>query len=570
MSKTKEIDPILAELMSPGAPFEVVEKPHAGQSLRMFSKSPQSLCTIFDNARAHGDKEFIIHNDTRLSFSEFFSKADALSAWLVTQNSLEKGKSVAINMKNCPEWMIAYVGIVQAGGVAVLVNSRNDAESMVAALTDSDCVFVITDERRLTKLRDAGCDIPALVTDPDNQFASDDNSTPFATALAHPPLSAPRELTQTDNASMLFTSGTTGRAKAAVLNHLNVISSVMNTEMAMETIIHRLANQYETAVEVIKEHMPPPCGLLIYPLFHVSGLTSVFLTTMTIGGKIVMMDRWDAKQALALVEKEKITTLSGVPATHWDMLNAVKETDYDLSSLNSVSNGGQAATQNLLKNISETYPNAQLGAGYGMTETTGAVSQANGEAFMRAPQSAGLVLPMVDMKIIGDDGTEIPQGESGGEAGEICIRGATVMQGYYNRPEDTAKAIKDGWMHTGDIGYLDEEGYLYIVDRKTDMIISGGENIYCAEIEQTLGQYEAIKEIAAFGVHDDRLGEKLIVALTLNTPIHTEQLYAYAREKLADYKVPHAFIIEDEFNYTATGKIEKHKLRKAFLDSEKK
>lgn len=566
MSKTKEIDPILTKLMSPGAPFEVVEKTLSGQSLRVFNKSPDSVCAIFNAARAHGEKEFIIHNYTRLTYTEFFQRADALSAWLVAEKGLQKGKSVAINMKNCPEWMIAYVGIVQSGGVAVLLNSRNDVKSMLAALKDSDSVFVIADEKRLIKLREAGCDLPALVTDPDNLFASDDNSTPFDTILTHAPLTEPVTLTQSDNASMLFTSGTTGRAKAAILNHLNVISSVMNTEMAMETIIHRLADQYETAVDVIKEHMPPPCGLLIYPLFHVSGLTSVFLTTMTIGGKIVMMDRWDAKQALSLVEKEKITTLSGVPATHWDLLKAVKENDYDLSSLNSVSNGGQAATQNLLKNISETYPNAQLGAGYGMTETTGAVSQANGEAFMRAPQSAGLVLPMVDMKILGDGGNDMPIGE----AGEICIRGATVMQGYYNRPEDTAKAIRNGWMHTGDIGYLDEEGYLYIVDRKTDMIISGGENIYCAEIEQTLGQHEAIKEIAAFGVHDDRLGEKLIVALTLNMPTETEQLYAYAREKLADYKVPHAFIIADEFNYTATGKIEKHKLRKAFLDAEKK
>ncbi|MEC8476322.1 MAG: class I adenylate-forming enzyme family protein, partial [Pseudomonadota bacterium] len=518
-----------------------------------------------NSARTHGNKEFIIHNDARITYTEFFRRADALSAWLVTEKELLKGKSVAINMKNCPEWMIAYVGIVQAGGVAVLINSRNDTESMMAALKDSDTVFVIADEKRLMKLRDAGCDLPALVSAPDSQIASDKNSTLFDSALNHTPMTTPVNLTQTDNASMLFTSGTTGRAKAAILSHLNVISSVMNTKMAMETIIHRLADQYETAVEVIKEHMPPPCGLLIFPLFHVSGLTSVFLTNMTIGGKIVVMDRWDAKQALALVEKEKITALSGVPATHWDMLNAIKETDYDLSSLNSVSNGGQAATQNLLKNISETYPNAQLGAGYGMTETTGAVSQANGEAFMRAPQSAGLVLPMVDIKIIGDDGNEMPLGE----AGEICIRGATVMQGYYNRPEDTAKVMKDGWMHTGDVGYLDEEGYLYIVDRKTDMIISGGENIYCAEIEQTLGQHEAIKEIAAFGVHDNRLGEKLIVALSLNMPTETEQLDFYAREKLADYKVPHAYIITDEFNYTATGKIEKHKLRKAFLEAEK-
>ena len=566
MSKTKEIDPILTKLMSPGAAFEVVEKTMSGQSLRVFSQSPDSVCAIFNAARMHGDKEFIIHNDTRLTFTEFFKRADALSAWLVVEKGMEKGKSVAINMKNCPEWMIAYVGIVQAGGVAVLVNSRNDSKSMMAAIKDSDSVLVIADHKRLVKLREAGCNLPALVTDPDNLSTPDNNCTQFDGVLTYDPLPEPVTLTQSDIASMLFTSGTTGRAKAAILSHLNLISSVMNTEMAMETIIHRLADQYETAVEVIKEHMPPPCGLLIYPLFHVSGLTSVFLTTMTIGGKIVMMDRWEAKRALLLVEKEKITTLSGVPATHWDLLKAIKETDYDLSSLNSVSNGGQAATQNLLKNISETYPNAQLGAGYGMTETTGAVSQANGEAFMRAPQSAGLVLPMVDMKILGDHGNDMPLGE----AGEICIRGATVMQGYYNRPEDTAKAIRDGWMHTGDIGYLDEEGYLYIVDRKTDMIISGGENIYCAEIEQTLGQHEAVKEIAAFGVHDDRLGEKLIVALTLNVPTEIEQLDVYAREKLADYKVPHAFIIADEFNYTATGKIEKHKLRKAFLDAEKK
>lgn len=563
MSKTKEICPHQTKLMSPGAPFEVVETVLDGCSLRVFRNSAQNLRDVFDLARKHDEKEFIICQDQRLTYRDYFKQVDALTAYLLHKTGLQKGRSVAINMKNGPAWMIAYAAIVQAGGVAVLVNSRNDPEGMLAALRDSGSLLVIADGKRLAMLRQAGDKTPALVLDPDRKFDRDPLSTNLETALGHDAGIPRPDLGQTDLACMLFTSGTTGRAKPAALTHLNVISSIMNTQMAMEIIIHRLAEQHGTDAAVIKQHMPPPCSLLIYPLFHVSGLTSVFLTTLALGGRLVMMDRWDAKKALELVEREKITTLSGVPAIHWDLLNVISEKDCDLSSLTSVSNGGQAATQNLLTRIAETYPNAQLGTGYGMTETTGAVSQANGEAFMRAPRSAGTVLPMIDLKIVGENGGEMPVGE----AGEICVAGATVMRGYFNRPEDTAKAIRDGWMHTGDIGYLDAEGYLYVVDRKTDMIISGGENIYCAEIEQILGQHGAVKEIAAFGVHDDRLGEKLIVALTLSEDAEIEALADYAREKLADYKVPHEFMVTPAFTYTATGKIEKHKLRKAFQDA---
>jgi len=265
---------------------------------------------------------------------------------------------------------------------------------------------------------------------------------------------------------------------------------------------------------------------------------------------------------LALIEKEKVTTFSGVPTMHWDVLRAPNFDAYDLSSIMSISCGGQALPLNLLSEIRERFPRAFIGAGYGMTETCGAISQANGEAFLANPKASGQVLPMVDVQIVDEQGNVCATGETG----EIWTKGATLMKGYYGKPDETAAAMSGDWFKTGDIGRLDENGYIYIVDRKTDMVISGGENIYCAEVEQILGQHPDIVQISTFGVPDDRLGERLIACVVVQGKTDVDDVTAFAKDNLAAYKVPTDITVQTEpFALNAMGKVEKQQLRTAYL-----
>jgi len=533
--------------MSPGAPFEVVES----ESVRVFKNAPETMSVIFNQARRFGAIDFIVSGNRRLSFDAFFAAADCLSHWLVSDQKLKPGHAVAICMKNSPEWMIAFVAILNAGGVVVLINSRGTGETMARAISDADCVLVIADDRRLEKLQSAGSDLPFLL-------AGDFPKENVAFNVV------PRK--SDDLAAMFFTSGTTGVAKAAAIQHRALITGMMNTQMAMAAVFQKMAAAYNIDIETLRAQMPQSCSLLVFPLFHTSGCSAVFLTALTMGGKLVLMDRWDADEALALVEREKITTFGGVPTMLWDILHTPNFEKYDLSSLMSVSCGGQALPLNLLAEIRRAFPKAYIGAGYGMTETCGAISQANGEAFLANPTASGQILPMVDVQIVDSEGVTLPLGQ----VGEIWVKGATLMQGYYGREQDTATTMSGDWFKTGDIGRLDENGYIYIVDRKTDMVISGGENIYCAEVEQILGRHKDIMAITTFGVADDRLGERLVASAQVKDITKLPAIMAFAKDNLADYKIPTDFILQTEpYELNAMGKIEKHKVRAAYLARKK-
>ena len=541
-------DPIADGLMAPGAPFEVVPK----DGVRVFKHAPDNMSAVFDRARQFGKTPFIVSGERRLSFKDVFQAADGLSAWLVEGFGLKAGQSVAICMKNSPEWMMAFIAIINAGGVAVLINSRGTGETMARAIADSDCVLVIGDEKRLSRLTDAGYDGKTL---------SDSDFPKPITGFT------PRYAKSDELAAMFFTSGTTGVAKAAAITHGALITGMMNTQMAMAAVFQKMAAAYNIDIETLRSQMPQSCSLLVFPLFHTSGCSAVFMTALTTGGKLVLMDRWSADDALALIEREKITSFGGVPTMHWDLLRSPKFGEHDLSSLMSISCGGQALPLNLLAEIREAFPRAFIGAGYGMTETCGAISQANGEAFLANPSASGQVLPMVDVQITGDDGQALPIGE----VGEIWAKGATLMQGYYGRPEETAASMSGNWFKTGDIGRLDDNGYIYIVDRKTDMVISGGENIYCAEVEQVLGRHPGILAIGTFGISDDRLGERLVACARVKEGVSAEDILSFAKDNLAAYKVPADITVQSEpFELNALGKIEKHKMRAAYLARKEK
>jgi len=351
------------------------------------------------------------------------------------------------------------------------------------------------------------------------------------------------------------------------MTNRNIITGLLTTQMAITSVFMTMAEQYGMTVEALRAQMPQGCSMMIFPLFHVSGCVSTFLSAMASGSKLVMMTRWNAEEALRLIEAEKISSFGGVPTMHWDLVNAAKNTQRDLSSLRAISCGGQALPLGLLAEIRATFPNAIIGAGYGMTEASGAVSQATGEGITSRPKASGQKLAMVDIKVTDEAGQDLPIGE----IGEFWVRGPTVIKEYYRRPEANTKAFRDGWYRTGDIGKLDADGYLTVVDRKTDMVISGGENIYCAEVEQALGRHPAVRQVTTFGVPDDRLGERLVAGFVVDGQITSEDLMVYAKDNIAAYKVPTDIIVQkDSFELNAMGKIEKHKVRAAYLARKEK
>lgn len=549
-------DPVAAELMAAGAPFEVNTQQIGDHQVKLFKNAPKNLCGVFDAARAFGDQEFIVHGDERLTFNEFLDRSDRLASWLLTKG-VKPGDKVAIAAINSAFWMIAFGAVMRVGAIAVLVNSRAEPAVINAAVEDSDCQLLLCDERRLKALRSEGCNLPALSREKtaNADFFEDALKTPLAEKFP--------EIDSDDDAAMFFTSGTTGRAKAAVVTHRALSTGTMNTKLAMEVAFSHTASNYGMTLEAFREMVPQRVNLLIFPLFHTSGCNAIFLTSLSNGSKLVLMDRWNAEAALSLIEGEGVTTIGGVPAMYWDILSSSKLADTNVSTLTAISCGGQAFPKNLCDALRAQFPMAVLGLGYGMTETNGAISQAAGEAYYSRPDASGQVLPMMEVRVVDDNGKDLPLGE----AGEIYVRGATVMQGYYNREDETAKTFDNGWLKTGDIGYLDAEDFVYIVDRKTDMVISAGENIYCAEIEKTLSKHPDLSTVVAFGVPDDRLGEKLIAGVLIRTSeVSIEDVEAYAKEVLADYKVPKEFMaLGPDLETNVMGKVNKKDIRALFL-----
>lgn len=539
--------------MAKGAPFEVITEDVRGKSLRVFKNAPDTLTDIIDRARQYGEAEFIISGHRRLTFNDFFGRVDAFAAQLVHDFSVTPGQSVAICMKNSPEWMVGFVAILRAGGVAILVNSRGTAKTMLEAIIDTDSVLVLTDKKRHDVLSQAGCQAP-LVNMTEVSGEGPAASLPVITRKAD------------ELAAMFFTSGTTGSAKAAAMSHRALVTGVMNGQMAMVAIFQKMAAAYNIDVETLKSQMPQSSSLLIFPLFHTSGCSSIFLTTLVNGGKLILMERWSPEAALKLMQDECVTALGGVPATHWDLLGYEGLDDYDLSSLVSISSGGQAFPRNLMSALRERFPKAYIGAGYGMTETSGSVSQANGEALWSRLEASGIILPMMDVRISGDDGEALDVGQTG----EIWVKGATLMTEYYGRPDDTKAAFSGDWFKTGDIGLIDEDDYIYIVDRKTDMVISGGENIYCVEVEAAISKHPDVLHICTFGIPDDRLGEKLIACyVAQNNDLAPDDLKQFVREKLAAYRMPKEFVqVLEPFELNAMSKVEKRKVREKFLAGE--
>jgi long-chain acyl-CoA synthetase len=545
-----QIDPVFAAVTAPGTPFALVEQ----DGLLQFAQAAPDLGIMIDHARRHGDKTFLVDYsadgaERRLTFEQVFAWRDELAAML----DIRRGDRVAICMRNRAEWIVAFMAVIKAGGVAALLNSRGSPAELAAMIAEVTPEVVLADSRRAALIREGG--YKGRMLDLTRPFEAEE----IARRCGGAP--APTPATPLDPAAILFTSGTTGRVKGAVLTHRSLITGLMLMQLSGTMVLHNMARAHGMEPAQLVAAMPQQAVLLVYPLFHISGLGAAFLSPLFAGSKVVIMRRWDAEEAARLIAAEGITMFSAVPTMLWDLLHRAKPGATDLTSLRNIASGGQALPVNLLDAIRDVCPQAVMGTGYGMTEASGSLAQAVGEDFLRKRSSAGRVLPLAQVRIVAPDGTV----QSEGQSGEIQLKGAMVMAGYWNRPEDTAAAFTaDGWLRTGDVGYVDEEGYIFIVDRVKDMVISGGENIYCAEVERALGELPGVGECAAFGIPDERLGE-LLVAVVRGDGLEEQQVKDWVGERLARYKAPgHVAIVASPLVRNHVGKVDKIALRAAW------
>ena len=546
----------LAAEMSKEGMFELQKKTIRGNEYNVFVNVPQNLYEYFQFALIHGEWEFLAYEDESYKYQEVLNNAAGLAHVLVDQYGLKKGDAVAFSMRNYPEWIYSYMAVTSIGCVAVPLNSWWQGEELDYGITHSEAKVFIGDDERLQRLEGLVENTPRIsVRCQTNDFT---NTVAFED-LVKPKESFPQvEIDPEDDASIMYTSGSTGYPKGVVTTH----RSIINTPVAW-AFLATMASQLESDGGETFVQAESPCTLAAVPLFHVTGSHSNFLLSLVSATRIVLMYKWDPLKAIQLIEKYRVTSFSGVPTMTQDIITASEANpDTDVSSLVSLGGGGAARPPEQIKSQEKNHPTKIAGVGYGLTETNAAGTNASGKLLYDKPDTAGFPTPLIhELKIIDEEGKEV----STGETGEVCIKSASNFRCYLKNEEATTEALDSkGWFRSGDVGCLDEDGFLYIKDRIKDIVIRGGENIACLEIEAILSEHPAILEASVFGVPDERLGENLATRIALKpgkTATETE-ISSFLEEKIAKFKIPsYVWFQEEELPRIASGKTAKKQMR---------
>jgi long-chain acyl-CoA synthetase len=516
---------------------------------------PPTLPGLFDAFCAlHADKEAVIADGERLTFADLNAHADRLARALVGGFGIGKGDRVAIAMRNAPAWIIVYMAVLKAGGIAVLVNGWWQTDELRHGLTLTEPQLIVADAPRAKRIDATGIWLPTVVLPIEKRI--DEALAPlFERGGADAVLP---EVLPEDDATILFTSGSTGVAKGAVSTHRAVTTGVYAYSISLVTLLGILESEGRPPAH-------PPKTLVNVPLFHVTGEVPVLLNSFVIGRSMVLMAKWDPGEALRLIEEETVTYFVGVPTMSLELMQHPGREKYDLSSLTDIAAGGAARPVAHVKRLQESFRNSQPALGYGLTETNAAGCGNFWSNYADKPASTGRPQrPIIEIAILGDGDVHLPAGERG----EIAIRSAANFRAYWRDPESTAAAFTaDGYFRTGDIGYLDEEDYLFIVDRKKDIIIRGGENISCQEVEAACYAHVSVSEACVFGIADERLGEvpAAVVYCEEDGTLNEEALRAFLGERLAQFKLPvHIWFHDDPLPKLGTGKIDKVSLRERY------
>ncbi|MDE2434888.1 MAG: acyl--CoA ligase [Sphingomonadales bacterium] len=545
-----------AELTGPGGQFEVVKADVLGERLLTYRNAPPSVREFWLSTAAHGDRTYLVYGDERLTYAEAHARANAVAAWLFDQG-LRPGDRVAIAMRNYPEWMLIYWACVSTGIAVVGMNAWWTAEEMDYALKDSAPKVLFCDGERLARFRACPDRIGtvALVGVRLGDYPADVTrwETVIADSGAMPQVSVDADA----DACIFYTSGTTGFPKGAQLTHRGCVSNLMNLLYA--AISSALAVERGTGIAPPADP-PIPVLLLTTPLFHVTANNCGAYATTAAGGTLVLMYRWDAGEALRLIARERCTGMSGVPVMARELINHPDFLTTDTSSLTGLAGGGAQVPPGQVLEIEERVPTARPSTGYGMTETCGIITSISGDFFVDRPNSAGPAMPNFEVKCVDDNGDEVPLGEPG----ELWVKGSSVIKGYINRPEATAETITHGWLHTGDIARMDGDGFLTIVDRKKDLVIRGGENIACSEVEAALYRHPDVAECCVFAVPDEHLGEEVGAAVVARpgAVLNADMLREECARHLSKHKVPrHIWLLDQPLPRNASGKFLRRELR---------
>jgi acyl-CoA synthetase (AMP-forming)/AMP-acid ligase II len=549
---TDEFAAVQAQLTGPGAPWEIGVGEDAA---RYYTQAPTNLVEALTVARQYGDQEFLVYEGERRSFKQLMAEADALAAAL-QERGIAVGDRVGLAMRNYPEWMAVFIAAITVGAVIVPVNSWGRPADICHALGDAQVQLTFCDQVRYDGIASwlEGEGIEAVIARPER--AEDAKGLAVFAAAFEGKAPVPVDLDGDDLAMIMYTSGTSGAPKGAASTHRAICQALFNFEFAATAA----AMCNGEIIGAMLERGFPPTSLLAVPLFHVSGCHAQFLTSLRGGRRIVMMYKWDVDRALRYIEEEHITSVAAAPSMVLDLLESPAFDTADTSSLFSIGIGGAATPARLSGLIQTKMPQNFSGTGWGMTETNAQGASLTGAAFGAKPGSAGLPHPVVEITICDEHGAELPAGE----AGEIWVRSPCNIREYWHRPEANTTEFSNGRLRTGDIGFLDEDGFLYLADRAKDMIIRGGENIYPAEIENQLLALPQVREVAVIGLPHERLGEEVGVILRLHErqALEEQAVIEFARSHLAAYKVPaRVFFTEQAFPRTATNKVLKAELK---------
>ena len=561
-----QIDAVVAAITAPGGPLGVGRATVRGVDLPVFSTAPTNMRDFLDFFFAsNADKEFLVYLDERFTFAQVHAASRKVAAVLQARG-IAKGDRVAIAMRNYPDWITAYCGALMLGAVAVPLNAWWKGEELAYGIGHSGTRLVIADEeraRRLAALPDFT--VPVLTVRTSAEVAAglgfDRLDDALAVADVAPWYLPP--IDPDDDATIMYTSGSTGHPKGAVSTQRAIVSGSLNYLVTGLALL-----QLSAAAGV-----PAPgqqVMLLNVPLFHITGAVPVLLVSIAIGRKMVIMHKWDAGDALRLIALEKATYFVGVPTMSLELMNHPDAAKYDLSSLVDIASGGAPRPPEHVDRIQHVFPGKHPVQGYGLTETNGVGAGIYRDNYLTKPASTGrAAAPLVEIGIFGaDDGALVAQPV--GTVGEVCIRSVCNCRGYWRNASATAAAfVADGWFRTGDLGRLDADGYLFIVDRKKDIIIRGGENISCQEVESALYAHPAVAEASVFGLPDERLGE-IVGAVIYRKPgaaLETEALIQFVTRDLASYKVPaYLWFSADPLPKLGSAKIDKVALRTIYRD----
>ncbi len=528
----RSIEDAIADVAAPGQPFEVVEVERNGVTNRVLKNSPANLRQFFDGARGL-DATFMVFEDEEWSFDQVMVEADALGYALVNHFGIKPGDRVGIAMRNYPEWVISFAAILSIGAISVSLNSWWTENELDYAINDAELSVFIGDDERIQRAlepcRRAG--VRMLAVRMDASATSDELVEHWRDVVVRGNAMPEAELDADTPATILYTSGTTGFPKGALSTHGAVCQSIMAfAASAAVTAARREEGEAGTG--------QTPCFILIVPLFHVTGCIPVMMSCFSWHFKLVMMYKWDPERALVLIERHKVTSFVGVPTQSWDLMESPNFSKYDTSSLSAVGGGGAPAPPTLVARVGKSFSKGSPTLGYGMTETNAYGPGNYGDDYLSHPTSTGRVPTIVlDVDIRDNDGNSLGKDRSG----EIWLKTPTMISGYWRKPEATAESIVQGWLRTGDLGRVSEEGLLYIEDRAKDMILRAGENVYCAQVESAIYEHPAVYEAAVFGIPDVRLGEEVAAAIMVRAgmTLTAEELRSsFLSTRLAAYMVP--------------------------------